>query len=60
MAENLPAAYKPVLHYLKIAHEHAGRDPAVYYWCECGAPGGRAAKLSACNAQASTTRSSAP
>lgn len=33
MADNVPPAYRPILHYLKIAHEHSSRDPAVYYWC---------------------------
>uniref|UniRef100_A0A915J756 Rho-GAP domain-containing protein n=1 Tax=Romanomermis culicivorax TaxID=13658 RepID=A0A915J756_ROMCU len=30
---NIPASYKPILHYLKIAQEHRQRDASIYYWC---------------------------
>jgi len=33
MASPVPAKLKAITHYVKIANEHAARDPAVHYWC---------------------------
>ncbi|CAB03419.4 Vacuolar protein sorting-associated protein VTA1 homolog [Caenorhabditis elegans] len=33
MSANLPPAFKPIAHYIKIANENASRDPVIYYWC---------------------------
>ncbi|CAP21743.2 Protein CBG00308 [Caenorhabditis briggsae] len=32
MSSQLPPAFKPIAHYIKIANENASRDPIIYYW----------------------------
>uniref|UniRef100_A0A914V161 Uncharacterized protein n=1 Tax=Plectus sambesii TaxID=2011161 RepID=A0A914V161_9BILA len=33
MSATIPSNLKSIAHYIKIANEHANRDPVIYYWC---------------------------
>jgi len=30
---NIPAALRPISHYIKVATDYSGRDVVIYYWC---------------------------